>query len=127
MTWIWIGIAVALVAAGALVPVLTGRRKRALRSNDEAVAARSRYHQLGHYVEDTVVAAEQLDDPRAAALLRTARERWLSAGAALAGARTEAEFEHAEDVAVEGLAAVAEAYGRLGRTGPRLPDRRRDR
>jgi hypothetical protein len=118
VTWVLIGVAAVLVAAGALVPVLTGRR-RALRSNDEAVAARSRYHQLGHYVETP----EPVDDPRAAALLRTARERWLTTGATLARARTEADFVHAEHIAVEGLTAVADAYSRIGRAGPRLPDK----
>lgn len=126
MTWVWIvvvAVAVALVAAGALTPVLSGRRQRALRSNDEAVAARSRHHQLGHYVEDAVVTPEQVGDERAADLLRTARERWLTTGALLARASTEADFRHAEEVAVEGLAAVADAYARLGRTGPRVPKR----
>jgi hypothetical protein len=94
-----------------------------LRVNDEAVAARSRYHQLGHYVEDSVVVPEQVRDERAAALLRTARERWLTTGAMLARATTEADFTQAESVAVEGLVAVADAYGRLGRIGPRLPKR----
>lgn len=116
--WIWIVVAVVLIAAGALTPVLTGRRQRALRSNDEAVAARSRYHQLGHYVEDTVVTPEQVDDERAAALLRTARERWLTTGAMLARASTEADFTHAEEVAIQGLAAIAAAYTRLDRAKP---------
>jgi type II secretory pathway pseudopilin PulG len=121
MTWVWIALAVLLVAAGALTPVLTGRRRRALRSNDEAVAARSRYHQLGHYVEDTVVTPDQVDDEQAAVLLRTARERWLTTGAALARASTEADFAHAEEIAVQGLTAVADAYARLGRPAPRVP------
>lgn len=119
--WVWIGIAVVLVAAGALVPVLSGRDDR-LRSDDEAVAARSRYHQLGHYVEDGV---EQLDDERATALLRTARERYHTAGAALARASTEDDFLLAMRVAEEGLRAVADAYARMGRTGPRIGKRKR--
>jgi hypothetical protein len=123
MTWVWIVVALVLVAAGALTPVLTGRRQRALRSNDEAVAARSRYHQLGHYVEDAVVTPEQVDDERVAALLRTARERWLTTGAMLARATTEADFTHAEQVANQGLNAVVDAYARLGRSGPRVPKR----
>jgi hypothetical protein len=123
MTWVWIVVAVVLVAAGALTPVLTGRGRRALRGNDEAVAARSRYHQLGHYVEDAVASPEQVGDDRAAALLRTARERWLTTGAMLAAATTEADFTHAEEVAVEGLRAVADACARLGRPGPRVPER----
>jgi hypothetical protein len=118
--WIWVGVAVGLVGAGALVPVLTGRDKR-LSSNDEAVAARSRYHQLGHYVEDV----EQLDDEQAAALMRTARERYHTAGATLARATGEQDFLLALRVAEEGLSAVAEAYRRIGRTGPRIEKRQR--
>jgi hypothetical protein len=114
--WVWIGVAVVLVATGALVPVLSGRDNR-LRSNDEAVAARSRYNQLGLYVEDGV---EQLDDQQAMTLLRTARERYDTTGAALAGARTEEDFLLAMRVAEEGLRAVADAYARIGRTGPRI-------
>jgi len=114
--WVWIGVAVVLVAAGALVPVLSGRDNR-LRSNDEAVAARSRYNQLGLYVEDGV---EQLDDQQAMTLLRTARERYDTTGAALAGAHTEEDFLLAMRVAEEGLQAVADAYARIGRTGPRI-------
>lgn len=111
--WVWIGIAAVVLAAGALVPVLAGRGHR-LRSNDEAVAARSRHSMLGHYVEAPVVT----DDERAAALLRKARERWNTAGSVLAGARTEEDFELAERVANEGLEHVAEAYRLLGMPGP---------
>lgn len=121
MIWVWIGIAVVLVAAGALVPVLSGRDHR-LRSNDEAVAARSRYHQLGHYVEDGV---EPLDDEKAMALLRTAQERYHTTGATLARATTEEDFLLALRIAEEGLAAVADAYARIGRTGPRIKKQRR--
>lgn len=115
MIWLWIGVAVVLVAAGALVPVLSGRDDR-LRSNDEAVAARSRYNQLGLYVEDL----EELDDQQAMALLRTARERYDTAGATLAGASTEEDFLLAMRVAEEGLQAVSDAYARIGRTGPSI-------
>lgn len=121
MIWVWIGIAVVLVAAGALVPVLSGRDHR-LRSNDEAVAARSRYHQLGHYVEDGV---ESLEDEKAMALLRTAHERYNTTGATLARATTEEDFLLALRIAEEGLAAVADAYARIGRTGPRIKKQRR--
>lgn len=116
MIWVWVGIAVVLVAAGALVPVLSSRNHR-LRSNDEEVAARSRYHQLGHYVEDGV---EQLDDEQAMALLRTARERYNTCGATLARGRSEEDFLLAMRVAEEGLEAVAQAYGLIGRTGPKI-------
>jgi hypothetical protein len=121
MIWVWVGIAVVLVAAGALVPVLSGRNNR-LKSNDEAVAARSRYHQLGHYVEDGV---EQLSDEQAMTLLRTARERYNTAGATLARATTEEDFLLAMRIAEEGLTAVADAYARIGRTGPRTTKHKR--
>lgn len=121
MIWVWVGIAVVLVAAGALVPVLSGRNNR-LRSNDEAVAARSRYNQLGHYVEDGV---EQLDDEQAMALLRTARERYNTTGATLAIASTEEDFLLAMRIAEEGLTAVADAYARIGRTGPKIRKQKR--
>lgn len=117
MTWICIGgVAVLLLAAGALAPMLGARRRRALRSNDEAIAARSRYYQLGHYLEtdDTDFAS----DAEALTLLRTARERWNTAGSTLASARSEADFELAERIAREGLAAVARACARVGRDGP---------
>jgi hypothetical protein len=120
MIWLWIGIAVVLVAAGALVPVLAGRNNR-LSSNDEAVAARSRYNQLGLYVEDT----EQLDDEQAKARLRVARERYDTAGATLAEASTEEDFLLAMRIAEEGLQAVADAYARIGRTGPRIEKQNR--
>lgn len=121
MIWVWVGIAVVLVAAGALVPVLSSRNHR-LRSNDEEVAARSRYHQLGHYVEDGV---EQLDDEQAMTLLRTARERYNTCGATLARGRSEEDFLLAMRVAEEGLEAVAQAYGRIGRTGPKIRKQKR--
>lgn len=120
MTWMWVGVAVVLVAVGAMVPVLAGRNKR-LTSNDEAVAARSRYHQLGHHAEDT----EEFDDEQAMAQMRTARERYHTAGGMLARASTEEDFLLAMRVAEEGLAAVAEAYARIGRTGPRIRKRGR--
>lgn len=121
MIWVWIAVAVVLVAAGALVPVIAGREHRHQRSNDEAVAARSRYNQLGHYVEN----AERLDDEQADALMRTARERYHTAGGTLAVARSEDDFLLAMRVAEEGLQAVADAYARIGRTGPRLRKQKR--
>jgi hypothetical protein len=121
VTWVWIaaGAAVVVIAVGALVPVLGGRRAKSLRSNDEAIAARSKYNQLAHYLEvDTTSDADFARDAEALALLRTARERWNTAGSTLASASTEADFELAESVAKEGLAAVAQAYARIGREGP---------
>jgi hypothetical protein len=103
------------------VPVLSGRDHR-LRSNDEAVAARSRYHRLGHYVEDGV---ESLEDEKAMVLLRTAHERYNTAGATLARAKTEEDFLLALRIAEEGLAAVADSYARIGRTGPRIEKQKR--
>lgn len=120
MTWVWIVVAVVLVAAGALVPVLAGRDRR-LSSNDEAVAARSRYNQLGLYVED----AEQVDDEEAAARMRAARERYNTAGATLATAKSEEDFLLAMRTAEEGLQAVADAYARIGRTGPQVRKQKR--
>jgi hypothetical protein len=120
MMWMWIVVAVVLVAAGALVPVLAGRDRR-LSSNDEAVAARSRYNQLGLYAED----AEQLTDEQANALMRTARERYNTAGATLAVAKSEEDFLLAKRIAEEGLQAVADAYARIGRTGPRVSKQKR--
>jgi hypothetical protein len=120
MIWVWIAVAVVLVAAGALVPVLAGRNTR-LSSNDEAVAARSRYNQLGLYVE----AEEQLDDEQAMARMRAARERYNTAGATLAVAKSEEDFLLAMRIAEEGLQAVADAYARIGRTGPQLGKQKR--
>ena len=120
MIWVWVGVAVVLVAAGALVPVLAGRNNR-LASNDEAVAARSRYHQLGHYVEDVA----RVDDEQATTLLNQARERYHTAGATLAKASIEEDFLLAMRVAEEGLQAVADAYALIGRTGPQVKKRKR--
>nr|WP_042195831.1 hypothetical protein [Kibdelosporangium sp. MJ126-NF4]CEL22247.1 hypothetical protein [Kibdelosporangium sp. MJ126-NF4]CTQ93029.1 hypothetical protein [Kibdelosporangium sp. MJ126-NF4] len=103
MTWVLIAGAVVLLAAGALVPVWLGRQKHS--SNDEAIAARSRHNQLGLHVEVLPPTA----DDRVAALLKRARERWVTAGGVLADARTEAEFELAERICLEGLELVAEA------------------
>lgn len=115
MTWVWISVAALVLAAGALVPVLVGRSHR-LRSNDEAVAARSRHSMLALYVEDPAVT----DDELAAELLRRARERWHTAGSVLAGARTEEDFRQAERIANEGLVHVA-AHKKIGIAGPKLP------
>jgi hypothetical protein len=110
---VWIAVAVLVLAAGALVPVFAGRGRRVAGDGAE-IAARDRYELLGHYVENPVAT----DDGHAAELLRQGRERWNSAGAVLASARTEPEFLLAERVAGEGLAHVAAAYARLGLAGP---------
>jgi hypothetical protein len=87
-----------------------------LRTNDEAIAARSRHHQLAHHLETDD--ADLAGDAEAVRLMQTARERWNTAGSTLASARSEADFELAERIAREGLAAVAQAYARVGRDGP---------
>ena len=99
MTWLWITGAVLVLAAGALAPLVFNQRR--LRSNDEAIAARSRHNQLGLHVADVGPA----DDP----VLQQARERWVTAGGVLAEARTEDEFELAMRICVEGLALVKKA------------------
>jgi hypothetical protein len=51
-------------------------------------------------------------------LLRRGRERWLSAGAALATARSAEDFELVGGIAAEGLENVAAAYAGMGLPGP---------
>jgi hypothetical protein len=99
MTWVWISAAILLV--GAVVPVLFRRQPDRLRSNDEAIAARSRHNQLGLHVETL--------DQDAPDLLQRARERWITAGGVLASARTPEEFQLAERICDEGLALIAQA------------------
>ncbi|TCO65536.1 hypothetical protein [Actinocrispum wychmicini] len=101
MTWLWIGGAVVVLAVGALVPAVFGRQRQRLRSNDDAIAARSRHNQLGLYVENV----SPTDDP----LLQQARERWVTAGGVLAKARSEGDFTLATQICVEGLELVAKA------------------
>ena len=91
--WLWIGIAAVVVAAGALLPVLVGRRNR---GSGAEISARKRYELLGSYVAD---------NPS----LHEARERWDTAGALLASARTTADFALAERICAEGLAHVRKA------------------
>jgi hypothetical protein len=79
-----------------------------------AISARGHYERLRCYVEDPVAT----DDPEAKALLRQGRERWNSAGAILADAKSAPDYELAEHVAKEGLAHVATAYARLGLPEP---------
>ena len=112
MTWLWIVIAVAVVAAGALVPLL-GRRD-AESEDVAAIVARDRYALLGHYVDNPVAT----DDPEAEALLHQGRERWNSAGGVLASASSAAQFRLAEQIAREGLTQVAAAHRKLGIPGP---------
>ena len=93
MIWLWIGLAVVVVAAGATLPVLAGRRKR---GSAAEIAARERYELLGSHVAD---------NPS----LHRARERWDTAGALLASARTAEDFALAERICAEGLAQVRKA------------------
>lgn len=97
MTWLWLTLTGVALAAGAVIPVILHRQPHPGRA---AIAARSRYHLLGHHVEVT----EPVTDPEAAALLRSARERWHSAGALLASARSRQDFELARRVARKGSA-----------------------
>lgn len=112
MTWVWIVLAVAVVAAGALVPLFA--RRDAESEDVAAIVARDRYALLGHYV-DTPAAT---DDPAAEALLHQGRERWNSAGEVLASASSAAQFRLAEQIAREGLTHVAAAHRKLGLPGP---------
>ncbi|GAB3497904.1 hypothetical protein [Amycolatopsis cihanbeyliensis] len=112
MTWLWIGLAAAVLACGALVPVLVRRRHT---GGDEEISARARYLRLGHYVD----VPEPADDPEAATLLRKARERWHSSGAILATAASEKDFEMAGRLARQGLRLVGQAYRLLGLPGPK--------
>jgi hypothetical protein len=77
--------------------------------------ARARYRRLEHehYVENPVPTT----DPEAETLLRRGRERWHSAGAALATARSAEDFELVARIAAEGLENVAAAYARMGLPG----------
>jgi hypothetical protein len=84
-----LGGAAILLAAGALLPVLMGARRRGARG--AAARARSAHARLGHGLATTVGA-----DPRAA-------ERFTTAGAVLSRARTARDFALAERVAREGL------------------------
>ena len=102
--WLWIGVAAAVVAAGALLQVLAGRRNR---GSGAEIAARERYELLGSYVAD---------NPS----LHQARERWDTAGAVLASARGDEDFALAERICAEGLARVR-GVRRSGRRPPASP------
>lgn len=109
MLWLWIVVAVVVVAGGALVPVLSGRRTD---GGAASVTARDRYELLGHYVETTITTT----DPEAETLLGRARERWNSAGQILAAA--DPDYPLAEQICREGLAHVRAVNTRLGLPGP---------
>lgn len=108
MTWLWIVVAVLVLAGGALIPVFAGRGRGAA-GDGPAIAARAVYESLGGQVENPVATT----DPAAATLLHQARERWDSAGAILASATSTADFRLAERVAREGLEHVAAARRRM--------------
>jgi type II secretory pathway pseudopilin PulG len=113
MIWIALAAAIIVLVLGALVPLLLGRSRRAAANNAE-IAARAQYQQLGHYVENPVATT----DSTAETLLRRGRERWQSAGAALATARSAEDFELVAKIAAEGLDQVAEANARIGLPKP---------
>lgn len=114
MMLVWIVVAVVVVAGGALIPMFAGRGRQAEVGGGPAIAAREHYERLRYYVEDPVAT----DDQECQALLRQGRERWNSAGAILASAKSAPDYELAEHVAKEGLAHVATAYARMGLPGP---------
>ncbi|HEX5405790.1 MAG TPA: hypothetical protein VFX16_26240 [Pseudonocardiaceae bacterium] len=118
MIWVLVLVALVVICIGALGPVLAWRNKRTDdgKGGGPAIAAQDKYQLLGHYVEDPVAT----DDEDVAALLRNGRERWNSAGAILAYARSGDDYQMAERVAAEGLADVAAAHAKLGIPGPAL-------
>lgn len=87
----------ALLAAGALVPVLLQARRQGARG--AAARARSAHARLGHVLETAGGV-----DP---VVHRRGYERWTAAGAVLAQARSAPEFALAERTADEGLALLA--------------------
>jgi hypothetical protein len=111
--WLWVVVAVVVLAAATLGPVLAGRFRRA-DGGGAAIAARERGELLGHHVTDLPVT----DDAQAAAELRAARERWESAGSVLATARTDDDYALAQRTAVEGLDHLRAAHARLGLPAP---------
>lgn len=114
MTWLWLLFAGAVLVSGAVLPVLL-RRDRP--SGKVAIAARSAYLLLGHHVDNPI----STTDEGAEAALRTARERWNSAGAVLATAKSRKDFELAKRIADEGLNTLTQAYARLGLPAPGTP------
>ncbi|GAB2913873.1 hypothetical protein GCM10027047_09780 [Rhodococcus aerolatus] len=83
--------------------------------------ARSAHAELGHHVE----ALPPGGGPGSGTgdeLLARARERWTSAGAALAAARSAGELAVAERTAAEGLALVARVCTQRGLPGPAVPE-----
>lgn len=112
MTAVWIVIAVVVVAAAALVPVLMGRR--GARGDGAATSAQARYALLGRYAENPVAAT----DPAAEDLLRQATERWHTCGGLLASARSAEDYALAQRVADEGMTLVTRAYAALDLPAP---------
>lgn len=94
MTWWALG--AVLLLAGAVIPAgLTWHRAWMDTAHARAV---SRYEQLGYAVETT-----RATDPSGTRALARATERWNSAGAVLAQARSDADYLIAERTAQQGL------------------------
>ena len=110
-TGVVVVIAVVILVAGALLPLVGRSRRNRLAGNDEAIAARAAYNKLGFYVEDRPAAA----NGAAAELLAQARERWNTTGAMLARARSEKDFTLAQQTAEQGLELVKDAYAKMGK------------
>lgn len=99
MTWWLLG--ALLLVAGAAVPA--GWSWHRSRMDAAQAQARSCYEELGYLVE-TVTATE----PGGAQALARATERWHSAGAVLAAARSDADYRIAERTARQGLGYLRE-------------------
>lgn len=102
MTW-WI-LGAVLLLAGAAVPA--GWRWHRARMDTAHARALSCYEQLGYAVETTTAAG-----PAGTRALARATERWNSAGAILAQARSDADYLIAERTVVQGLECLRELNG----------------
>lgn len=95
---IWVAVA-ALLAAGAVVPVVGGWRPG--RDRGPRARARSAHALLGHALATGPV-------PREPERVRAAQERWTTCGGVLAEARTSAQYRLAQRLAQEGLELLRE-------------------
>lgn len=92
----WWALGAVLLLAGAAIPA--GWSWHRARMDTAHARALSRYEQLGYAVETTAAA-----DPAGTRALARATERWNSAGAVLAQARSDADYLIAERTAQQGL------------------------